>query len=141
MNIVINTSIQDKLKKAIKPLNCFLFPKLNKEEKAYQFISINMITNLLGIGNAATPAGLQAMELLNKDCNNKKELSDDMIMFMAINTASLQMIPTNVIAIRTSLNSTNAGGIIFGVWFCSVITFVSIVLLAKIYLILRKRKR
>ena len=63
-----------------------------------------------------------------------------MIMFIAINTASLQLIPTNVITIRSSLNSENPAEIVVGVWFCSIVTFIAIVLLAKIYLKLRKRK-
>lgn len=140
MNIIANTSIQQKLQKAIKPINNFLFPKLNKDSKAYHFISLNMVTNLLGLGNAATPTGLQAMEEMNKDIKEEKELSDEMIMFIAINTASLQLIPTNVIAIRSSLNSENPAEIVVGVWFCSIVTFIAIVLLAKIYLKLRKRK-
>lgn len=140
MNIIANTSIQQKLQKAIKPINNFLFPKLNKDSKAYHFISLNMVTNLLGLGNAATPTGLQAMEEMNKDIKEEKELSDEMIMFIAINTASLQLIPTNVITIRSSLNSENPAEIVVGVWFCSIVTFIAIVLLAKIYLKLRKRK-
>ena len=141
MNIITNTSIQDKLQRAIKRLNNFLFPKLNQKEKAYHFISLNMVTNLLGLGNAATPAGLKAIEEMNMENKDNKELSDEMIMFIAINTASLQLIPTNVITIRSSLNSENPGGIIFGVWFCSIITFLSIVLLTKMYLKIRKRKK
>ncbi len=140
MNIIANTSIQQKLQKAIKPINNFLFPKLNKDSKAYHFISLNMVTNLLGLGNAATPTGLQAMEEMNKDIKEEKELSDEMIMFIAINTASLQLIPTNVITIRSSLNSENPAEIVVGVWFCSIVTFIAIVLLVKIYLKLRKRK-
>ena len=140
MNIIANTSIQQKLQKAIKPINNFLFPKLNKDSKAYHFISLNMVTILLGLGNAATPTGLQAMEEMNKDIKEEKELSDEMIMFIAINTASLQLIPTNVITIRSSLNSENPAEIVVGVWFCSIVTFIAIVLLVKIYLKLRKRK-
>lgn len=140
MNIIANTSIQQKLQKAIKPINNFLFPKLNKDSKAYHFISLNMVTNLLGLGNAATPTGLQAMEEMNKNIKEEKELSDEMIMFIAINTASLQLIPTNVITIRSSLNSENPAEIVVGVWFCSIVTFIAIVLLVKIYLKLRKRK-
>lgn len=140
MNIITNTSIQDKLQRAIKPLNNFLFPKLNQKEKAYHFISLNMVTNLLGLGNAATPAGLKAIEEMNMENKDNKELSDEMIMFIAINTASLQLIPTNVITIRSSLNSENPAEIVVGVWFCSIVTFIAIVLLVKIYLKLRKRK-
>jgi spore maturation protein A len=164
MNIITNTSLQEKIKKLIKPLNSFLFPKINQNGETYKYISINMVTNMIGIGNAATPAGLQVMENLENEANkneskllklktiknekenikkvdkiNKsKELTDDMLMFLVINTASLQIIPTNVIAIRSSLGSKSPGLIIVGVWFSSIIAFTTIVLLTKLYIIFRK---
>ena len=66
---------------------------------------MNIIANILGLGNAATPLGLKAMEELQKENNNKERLSDNMMMLIVLNTASLQIIPTTVIAIRSSLNS------------------------------------
>jgi spore maturation protein A len=77
------------------------------------------------------------MDKINK-INKSKELTDDMLMFLVINTASLQIIPTNVIAIRSSLGSKSPGTIIVGVWFSSIIAFTTIVLLTKLYIILRK---
>ena len=62
-----------------------------------------------------------------------------MIMFIAINTASIQIIPTNVIGIRNSLNSQNPSGMIIGVWFSSILTFISIIILTKLYLKLRRK--
>ncbi len=129
--------MQNKLQKLIKPLNRFLFPKLKTSDEEYKYISLNMVTNLLGLGNAATPAGLKAVEIMNK--KEGESLSDEIIMFFAINTASLQLIPTNVIAIRNSLGSSNSGIIIVGVWICSLVTFLTIVFLCKLYLKLRKR--
>ena len=64
---------------------------------------MNIIANILGLGNAATPLGLKAMEELQKENNNKDTLSDNMMMLIVLNTASLQIIPTTVIAIRSSL--------------------------------------
>lgn len=138
IKIISETSLQEKLKKIIRPLNKKIFKNLDEKSPAYQSISVNMVTNMLGIGNAATPAGLKAVVELEKINPNKNELSDEMILFIAINTASLQIIPTNVIAIRNSLGSNNPSGIIMGVWFSSIMTFISIIIVTKIYLKLRR---
>lgn len=140
IKIISETSLQEKLKKIISPINKRIFKNLDENGKAYKNISVNMVTNMLGIGNAATPAGLKAVEELEKINPDKHKLSDEMVMFIAINTASLQIIPTNVIAIRNSLNSANPSGIIVGVWFSSIMTFISIIILTKIYLKLRRKR-
>lgn len=140
IKIISETSLQEKLKKIIHPMNKKIFKNIDKNSEAYKNISVNMVTNMLGIGNAATPAGLKAVDELEKINPNKNKLSDEMVMFIAINTASLQIIPTNVIAIRSSLNSVNPSGIIVGVWFSSIMTFISIIILTKIYLKLRRKE-
>lgn len=140
IKIISETSLQEKLKKIILPINKKIFKNLDKKSKAYEKISINMVTNMLGLGSAATPAGLNAVEELDKINPYEDKLSDEMIMFISINTASLQIIPTNVIAIRNSLNSANPNGVIFGVWFSSFLTFISIIFLSKMYLKLRRKK-
>lgn len=103
MQIASNTKIIDLLKKAINPIMKLLFPKLKRSDDVYTEISMNMVANIMGLGNAATPLGLKAMKTLQKQNCNKDTLSDDMFMFIVINTASLQIIPTTVIAIRSSL--------------------------------------
>lgn len=103
MQIAENTKIIDLLKKIIKPIMKKLFPSVKKEDDAYTEISMNMIANIMGLGNAATPLGLKAMKSLQKQNENKDILSDAMFMFIVVNTASLQIIPTTVIAIRSSL--------------------------------------
>lgn len=140
IKIISETSMQEKLKKIINPINKIIFKNVNQKSKVYEYITVNMVTNMLGIGNAATPAGLKAVEELEKDNLYKDKLSDEMIMFIAINTASLQLIPTNVIAIRNSLNSQNSSGIIIGVWFSSILTFISIIVLTKFYLKIRRKE-
>ena len=80
-----------------------LFPKINKDSEVYTEISMNMVANIMGLGNAATPLGLKAMKSLQKQNTKKDTLSNEMFMFIVINTASLQIIPTTVIAIRSSL--------------------------------------
>lgn len=103
MQIASNTKIIDILKKAINPIMKLLFPKIRRNDEVYTEISMNMVANIMGLGNAATPLGLKAMKTLQKQNDDKDALSDDMFMFIVINTASLQIIPTTVIAIRSSL--------------------------------------
>lgn len=138
MNIVKNTSLINKIKNILNPLIKFLFPDLSKESEAYKNISINMASNLIGLGNASTPAGLKAMEELQKENKNKNILSKNMILFMLINTASIQLIPTTIISIRMSLGSKNPSGIILGVWFASLSSFLFIIFITKIYFKFRK---
>lgn len=138
MNVAMATSLQERLKKIIKPINTIIFPKLNKNGSAYENISMNMATNMLGLGNAATPLGLKAIEELEKENSSPNKLSDEEIMFIAINTASLQVIPTSIITIRSSLGSKTPGDIILGVWFSTIISFVAIIIITKIYLKLRR---
>ena len=137
IKVISETTLQEKLKKIILPLNKKIFKNLDEKSEAYEYISINMVTNMLGIGNAATPAGLKAVQELEKTNLDSQKLSDNLVMFIAINTASLQIIPTNIIAIRNSLNSENPSGIIMAVWFASILTFLSIIFLTKLYLKMR----
>ena len=82
---------------------------------------MNIVANLLGLGNAATPLGLKAMETMQKENQKKDTLSNSMAMFIVLNTASLQIIPTNVIAIRNSLGSEAPSGIILQVWVATIV--------------------
>ena len=134
MEIVSNTSVLEKIKKIIAPLIKLIFPEINKESKAYDEISMNMVSNIIGLGNAATPCGLRAMEEMQKENKDKTKLSEAMFKFMLINTASIQLIPTTIIAIRTSLGSEKPSSILFGVWFASTVTFISIIFISKIYI-------
>ena len=79
------------------------------------------MANLLGLGNAATPLGLKAMETMQKENPKKDTLTNSMAMFIVLNTASLQLIPTNVIAIRSSLGSIAPSSIILQVWVATII--------------------
>ena len=83
-------------------------------------ISMNMVANILGLGNAATPLGLKAMQSMQEKNNKKDTLTDSMMMFIVINTASIQIIPTTVIAIRNSFGSVNPTEIVFPVWIASI---------------------
>ena len=132
MEIDKKTSLINKLNKLLKPFINFLFPDLKNNEIAKQEISMNMIANILGLGNAATPLGIKAMKTMQKENKVKDTLSNSMMMFIVINTASIQLIPTNVIAIRTSLNSQNPTSIIIPVWIATIIAGVVGITLTKI---------
>jgi len=138
MEVLKNTSLIEKLKKLINPIMKILFPNLNKNENAYEEISMNIIANLLGLGNAATPMGLKAMDSLAKKNEDKGKLSNEMMMLIILNTASIQLIPTTVIAIRSSLESSNPSKIIVPVWISTVCAAIAGISAAK--LIIRKRK-
>lgn len=131
MKIVQETSLMNRLTKLLKPVMKFLFPELKKESPAKNEISMNIIANILGLGNAATPLGIRAMNELQKENVKKDTLSNSMIMFIVLNTASLQLIPTTVIAIRTSLESENPSSIIVPVWIVTMLAAMTAVFVTK----------
>lgn len=140
MKIAQQTNFVTKLTKLLRPIINFLFPDCRNNEKAKEEISMNMIANILGLGNAATPLGLKAMKTLQKDNPKKDTVSHSMAMFIVINTASMQLIPTTVIAIRTSFNSSNPTQIIFPVWGVTIAAFLAAVIATKIFIFLDKKK-
>ena len=95
----------------IIPIIRGLFPELPKEHKAWNYISLNIIANILGLGWAATPAGLKAMEEL-QSLNRSDVASDAMCTFLIINISSLQLIPVNIIAYRSQYGSVNPAAIV-----------------------------
>ena len=140
MKIAQQTNFVTKLTKLLRPIINFLFPDCKNNEKAKEEISMNMIANILGLGNAATPLGLKAIKTLQKDNSKKDTVSHSMAMFIVINTASMQLIPTTVIAIRTSFNSSNPTQIIFPVWGVTIAAFLAAVIATKIFIFLDKKK-
>ena len=134
MEIAKKTTLIKKLTSLLKPLIKFLFPELTKNEKAKEEISMNIIANVLGLGNAATPLGLKAMKTMQKENKDKTTLSNSMAMFILINTASIQLIPTNVIAITNSLNSTAPTQISFPVWIATIVAAISSIMAAKVFI-------
>lgn len=132
MQIAKTTTLINKLTKVLSPLMKFLFPDIKKDAQVHKEISMNMVANILGLGNAATPLGLKAMKSLQKDNPQKDTLTNSMAMFIIINTASIQLIPTTVIAIRSSLGSTNPTGIILPVWIATIGAAVAGIIAAKI---------
>lgn len=132
MQIASDSSLVKKLSKLLSPILNFLFPSLITNNKIKKEISMNIIANILGLGNAATPLGLKAMESMQKENPKKDTLSNPMMMFIVINTASIQLIPTTVIAIRNSLNSQNPTSIIFPTWIATILAAISGIFVTKL---------
>lgn len=132
MNIALKTSLIKKLTKFLKPLISFLFPDLKNDKKISEQVSMNIVANILGLGNASTPIGLKAISSMQEKNNDKTTLNNSMAMFILINTASLQIIPTTVIAIRSSLGSNNPSKIILAVWIATIAAFLTAITAGKI---------
>jgi len=116
----------------LQPFLIFLFPRLEKDGKAIEYIATNFIANILGLGWASTPAGIKAMEELQKLNDDKKLASREMCMFMIINMSSLQLITPSIIAYRSQYNSPNPSEIIGPGLLATLISSVAAILAAKI---------
>lgn len=124
MEVGSAAGIIESLTRKLNPVIRFLFPNIPKNHPANEFIASNMIANVLGLGWAATPAGLKAMDELGKleeDRRNgrikgpvqkKGVASNEMCTFLIINISSLQLIPVNIIAYRSQYGSVNPAGIV-----------------------------
>lgn len=112
MNIAKKAGIIDALTRGLRPVLAFLFPGVPKDHKANEYMAANMISNVLGLGWAATPAGLKAMEELKELNRGSHIASADMCTFLIINISSLQLIPVNIIAYRSQYGSVSPTSII-----------------------------
>lgn len=112
MEIAARAGIIKSATKAIRPFIRFMFPDIPKEHKANEHITTNVIANFFGLGWAATPAGLKAMESLSELNNHEKTASKEMCTFLIMNISSLQLIPVTIIAYRSQYGSVNPAGII-----------------------------
>ena len=140
MEIATKAGIIEQLSRKLKPLIHFLFPNLPDNHPAATHITTNIIANILGLGWAATPAGLNAMEELKnlEDDRRKYHLpgkvrapgtaSNEMCTFLIINISSLQLIPVNVIAYRSQYGSINPAAIVGpGILATAVSTLVAVI--------------
>lgn len=105
MKIAEYSGLLAKLTDLLKPVVRFLFPDVPKDHPALGYILSNMSANILGLGNAATPMGLKAMQELQKLNKRKEEASKSMITLLALNTSSLTMIPSTIIGYRIAAGS------------------------------------
>ena len=118
MRIAKDCGLIEKLSRLTAPLLRRLYPDVEPESDAFRCISMNLSANLLGLGNAATPLGIRAMRQLNSN-RIGGTATDSMVTFVIMNTASIQLIPTTVAALRKSYGSQRPFDVILCVWLTS----------------------
>lgn len=119
MNIASESGFTDLISRVFAPVLRPLFPRLDKKSEAFRCVSMNITANLLGLGNTATPLGLRAMSELDKLNLGSDIASNEMIVFVVMNTASLQLLPTTLASLRQSYGSAAPFEIISPVWLSS----------------------
>lgn len=123
MNIASKSGLLEKFSKLISPILTKVFPDIPKNHESISYISSNIVANMFGLGNAATPFGLKAMKSLQELNPKKDEATRSMITFLVINTCGLTIIPTTVITLRMMYGSGNPTFILVP---CIIVTFTSL---------------
>lgn len=140
MRIAEESGLLEKLSKLFRPLVKILFPEVPHKHPAMGYILSNMISNMFGLGNAATPLGIKAMEELKKLNGGRNEASRSMVTFLAINTASITIIPTTVIAIRMNYHSASPTEIVVPTIIATILSAIGAVLIDRYFYYRRSRK-
>jgi spore maturation protein A len=140
MRIAEESGLLERLAKIFRPIVKRLFPEVPANHAAMGYMLSNMIANMFGLGNAATPLGIKAMEELKKLNGGKDSASRSMITFLAINTASITIIPTTVIAIRMNYKSASPTEIVVPTLIATIISAIGAVLIDRYFYYRRKRK-
>ncbi|MDE3839453.1 spore maturation protein [Bacillus methanolicus] len=140
MRIAQDSGLLVKLSMLFRPLVKRLFPEVPYDHPAMGYILSNMIANMFGLGNAATPLGIKAMEQLKELNGGKNSVSRSMITFLAINTSSITLIPTTVIAIRMNYHSANPTDIVGPTLVATCCSAVGAVLIDRYFYYRRSRK-
>lgn len=138
LKIAEKSGLLDKFANLLRPLLSKLFPSVPKDNKALGYIASNIAANMMGLGSAATPAGLKAVSELQKINPKKDTASTPMVTFLVLNTAGVTIIPTTILALRTAYNSSNPTEIVLPAILATTCSCIAGVTLD--YLI-RKRKR
>lgn len=120
------------LAKLFRPIVVRLFPEIPKDHPAIGYILSNVTANIFGLGNAATPMGIKAMEEMKK-LSGSDEASRSMITFLAINTSSLTLIPTTVIAIRMQYDSISPTEIVGTTILATLISTTSAIMIDRLF--------
>ena len=105
MQLAEKSGLTEKIARALSPLLRRLFPEIKNDKDAQSAISMNITANLFGIGNAATPLGIEAMKRLKKHTPASDTASNAMVLFVVLNTASIKLIPTTVAMLRHDAGS------------------------------------
>jgi len=118
-----------------------LFPEVSNNRNAMGAILLCFAANFLGLGNAATPLGIKAMEELQRLNYKKNTATESMILFMVLNSSIIQLIPTNIIALRNAAGSKDPSGILPHIWISSSISMLTALIFFFIFKAIDKKRR
>lgn len=137
MEIAVKSGLMKKIAKTMYPFIHWLFPDIPPRHKANEYIAANMAANILGLGWAATPAGLKAMRELQKLEEGEGRASDMMCAFLVLNISSLQLVPINMIAYRSQYGSVNPAAVVLPAICATMISTMAGIVFIKIMEIAR----
>ena len=137
MEIAVKSGLMKKIAKTMYPFIHWLFPDIPPRHKANEYIAANMAANILGLGWAATPAGLKAMRELQKLEEGGGRASDMMCAFLVLNISSLQLVPINMIAYRSQYGSVNPAAVVLPAICATMISTIAGIVFIKIIEITR----
>ncbi|HLR73970.1 MAG TPA: nucleoside recognition domain-containing protein [Virgibacillus sp.] len=140
MRVAEKAGILRLLAKLFRPIVIKLFPEIPKDHPAIGYILSNMTANIFGLGNAATPMGIKAMEQM-KQLSGSETASRSMITFLALNTSSLTLIPTTVISIRMQYQSVSPTEIVGTTIIATVTSTVGAIILDRLFYKIEKNKK
>ena len=132
MEIAVKSGLMKKIAKTMYPFIHWLFPDIPPRHKANEYIAANMAANILGLGWAATPAGLKAMRELQKLEEGGGRASDMMCAFLVLNISSLQLVPINMIAYRSQYGSVNPAAVVLPAICATMISTIAGIVFIKI---------
>lgn len=131
MEVMRRSGISSRLKSLFLPFLSVLFPSSQRNKDAMEALSANVSANLLGLGNAATPLGIKAASEMAKLSHNGVA-TDDLCMLVIINTASIQLFPATVAAVRAAAGAVRPFDILPAVWIASISSITVGILMAKL---------
>ena len=131
LKIAERSGLVEKLARVMRPVFRPLFPGVPDGHPAISAMVLNIAANMLGLGNAATPFGIKAMEELDTLNPTKGTATNAQALFLAMNTASIQLVPTTVLALRVSAHSKDPAEILLPTALCTLIAFTVAIVIAK----------
>ncbi|AAS40524.1 MULTISPECIES: spore maturation protein SpmA [Bacillus] len=140
MKVAEEAGLLKKLVSLFMPIVKRLFPEIPKDHPSMGFILSNMMANFFGLGNAATPLGIKAMEQLKELNGGKDSASRSMVTFLALNTSAITLIPTTVISIRMTYESANPTEIVGVTFIAQVLSMIGAIWIDRYFYRRRSRK-
>lgn len=138
MNIAKKSGLLDKLAKILTPILKYIFPEIPKNSPCFSYIGSNIIMNMLGLGNAATPFGLKAIKEMQSFNDKKDTASRSMITFLVVNTACVTIMPTTIISLRIFYGSISPESIIPYIIITSLLSCIIGLIIDRLFYLVKK---